>query len=259
MCKFDTTQFNILGISSYLVMALIGCACSITMYLFLQFKRNITIKKSMAVIAVALMGSLLGAKILGIIVNILNALIHKKRIVKETFINSGIVYYGGLFGLLLFFRIGLKLISKEKMSEYRDILAVIIPIFHFFGRIGCFFSGCCYGKITNSNISVIYTNKIDNTIVTASRIPTQLIEAGLNFVLFLCILICFLKNMFKEHLLYLYFISYGIVRFCIEFYRGDEYRGIYGVLSISQYISIVLIVIGGIGYRNFLINRVKLE
>ena len=75
------------------------------------------------------------------------------------------------------------------MSEYRDILAVIIPIFHFFGRIGCFFAGCCYGKITNSNISVIYTNKIDNTIVTASRIPTQLIEAGLNFVLFLCILI----------------------------------------------------------------------
>ena len=119
----------------------------------------------MAVIAVALIGSLLGAKILGIIVNILNALIQKKRIVKETFINSGIVYYGGLFGLLLFFRIGLKLISKEKMIEYRDILAVIIPIFHFFGRIGCFFAGCCYGKITNSNISVIYTNKIDNTIV----------------------------------------------------------------------------------------------
>lgn len=63
--------------------------------------------------------------------------------------------------------------------------------------------------------------------------------------------------MFKEHLLYLYFISYGIIRFCIEFYRGDEYRGIYGVLSISQYISIVLIVIGGIGCRNFLINRVN--
>lgn len=39
---------------------------------------------------------------------------------------------------MLFFRIGLKLISKEKMIEYRDILAVIIPIFHFFGRIGCF-------------------------------------------------------------------------------------------------------------------------
>lgn len=34
----------------------------------------------MAVIAVALMGSLLGAKILGIIVNILNALIHKKEL-----------------------------------------------------------------------------------------------------------------------------------------------------------------------------------
>lgn len=39
--------------------------------------------------------------------------------------------------------------------------------------------------------------------------------------------------------------------------EDDRSEEIYGVLSISQYISIVLIVIGGIGCRNFLINRVN--
>lgn len=37
---------------------------------------------------------------------------------------------------------------------------------------------------------------------------------------------------------------YSIGRFVLEFFRGDEIRGIYGALSTSQWISIPLLVLG---------------
>jgi phosphatidylglycerol:prolipoprotein diacylglycerol transferase len=33
---------------------------------------------------------------------------------------------------------------------------------------------------------------------------------------------------------------YGVVRFTMEFFRGDDIRGIYFALSTSQWISIIL-------------------
>ena len=43
--------------------------------------------------------------------------------------------------------------------------------------------------------------------------------------------------------LYVYLAAYGVIRFSLEFLRGDLIRGIYGALSTSQWISIGLICI----------------
>ena len=48
----------------------------------------------------------------------------------------------------------------------------------------------------------------------------------------------------KSHLIYVYLVCYGVVRFFIEFLRGDEYRGFLLFLSTSQWISLVLIAFG---------------
>lgn len=243
--SFDTTKFSMWGFSPYIIMALIGCAFAIILYLLLQMKRNVPVKNSLSVIIVSFLGSLIGAKLLGSTVNLINSIINGIKITIGTVINSGIVYYGGLLGFLFFFRLVTKLILKKNMSEYKDILAVIIPLFHFFGRIGCFLAGCCYGKETDCWLSITYINKVNNTLMIANRIPIQLIEAGFNLMIFSCMLILFKKNICQRKLLYIYLICYGDVRFFVEFYRGDEYRGIYGALSISQYISLGVI-IGGI-------------
>jgi len=42
----------------------------------------------------------------------------------------------------------------------------------------------------------------------------------------------------------LYLICYGIGRFILEFFRGDIERGSVGTLSVSQFISIFILIAG---------------
>ena len=58
----------------------------------------------------------------------------------------------------------------------------------------------------------------------------------------MCLLIK--RKLLCGKLLPFYFISYGIIRFSLEFLRGDEIRGRWLIFSTSQWISIVLIIAG---------------
>ena len=46
----------------------------------------------------------------------------------------------------------------------------------------------------------------------------------------------------RGQMMYVYFLIYPVVRFSLEFLRGDEIRGIWFGLSTSQWISIALFV-----------------
>lgn len=238
----DTTKISILGIPPYIFMALIGATVAVVAFILLQYKRNIMIRGSLKIIAFAAVTGLIGAKTVGIFVNIINYLINGRKISIYTFLYSPIVYYGGLLGFVLGFYLFCK-INKKEFQVYSDILAVIIPLFHMFGRIGCFMAGCCYGMESGGAISVSYTNHIKGEIITVDRIPIQLIEAGINAIIFSVFLINCIKRDDNSHLLDKYFVSYSIIRFGLEFFRGDEARGIYGFLSFSQYFSLMIVII----------------
>ncbi len=157
--------------------------------------------------------------------------------------NTGITFYGGLIGGLLTFILiyftTVHFLFKDKiyLTEFNkliNIIFTIIPISHAIGRIGCFINGCCYGKETTSFIGIYHDG--------IKLIPTQLIEALFLFILFLISLKLLFK---KKNILPIYLISYGLFRFIIEYFRGDE-RGasIVDFLSPSQFISLILIIVG---------------
>lgn len=152
---------------------------------------------------------------------------------------GGGVFYGGLFGAVLSGLAVLKIKGVEK-SPYTDAGAVALPLFHSFGRCGCFFSGCCYGIESECGF----------TINGVRRFPVQLLSAFLLFVLFCVLFLLFKKNFFKGRLLYIYLILYAIGRFLIEFLRGDDIRGKIWIFSTSQLISIFLLMILLILYLN---------
>ena len=143
---------------------------------------------------------------------------------------GGGVFYGGLFGTLLAGLAVLK-IKGVDATPYTDAAALAIPLFHSFGRVGCFFSGCCYG------VSSRHGFILDGI----KRFPVQLLSAFLLLVLFLVLFIMFEKNLFSGKLLYIYLGIYAVGRFFTEFLRGDEVRGKIWVLSTSQLISILLL------------------
>ena len=152
---------------------------------------------------------------------------------------GGAVFYGGLGGGGL---AALLYVNKKKLDRtaYADMLAPAIPLFHTFGRIGCFLGGCCYG--IESEFGFMYTiNPIEqaNGVV---RFPVQLVEAGFNLVLFLVLAFLLHKGLLRGRLLLVYLLSYAPARFILEFLRGDTYRGLWWGLSTSQWISLFIVV-----------------
>ena len=167
---------------------------------------------------------------------------------------TGMTFYGGLiFGIIAFVLIwflGGKVIGigeevKTKFKDIADMAACLIPLAHGFGRMGCFFAGCCHGAETKAWYGVkMYTETGWKTVV-----PLQLYEAIFLFILSGVMIYIYLKRTGEKRLplLPMYAIGYGVWRFCLEFARGDD-RGatIIPFLSPSQFVAIIMIALAAV-------------
>lgn len=169
---------------------------------------------------------------------------------------GGSVFYGGLFGAvgvcLLYIRR-----CKLPAADYTDLAAAAIPLFHFFGRLGCFTSGCCYGIPWEHGITYYYALAEDANGIP--RFPVQLVEAGINLLLFFCLHRLLKQKRFSGKLLPVYLTVYPVCRFCLEFLRGDAIRGFLGPLSTSQVISLLLLAGSGLYWLFSAIRRTNVK
>jgi len=133
-----------------------------------------------------------------------------------------------------------------------DIFAPGLAIGHAIGRLGCFSAGCCYGKETHVAWAVTFTNPmardITGTPLNVPLHPTQLYEFAAELANFVVLFWLARRKRFEGQVIGLYLFLYGIERFLIEFYRGDEGRGhLFGnMLTGTQGIAIALILCGGL-------------
>lgn len=169
--------------------------------------------------------------------------------------NVGLVFYGGVIGGIFGAYIAIKL-NHLDVALICDALVPSIPLGHAFGRLGCTLAGCCYG-VPYEGFGAIHSVFVGDDI---SLFPVQLLECFLNIVLFI-VLITFPKHYLRPYRkLALYFLLYGLIRFLLEFLRGDTIRGIYLGMSTSQWISIVLFFVGIVLLINpFATNKLKKE
>ena len=156
---------------------------------------------------------------------------------------GGIVFYGGFIGggigILIYTKYAKDL--KGHRDHILDIYAVLTPLFHTFGRIGCFLGGCCYGVESKFGFT-IHNNTLNPSINGVNRFPIQLVESACCFILFWILLTLFRKRILADRLIYLYMLTYPVIRFITEFFRGDVVRGIFFGLSTSQWVSIALFI-----------------
>lgn len=152
-------------------------------------------------------------------------------------LGGGFVFYGGLIAGSLFAIIYSLITKSFKLSELY-LLMPVMALCHSVGRIACFMAGCCYGSHHQGFLS-IHLHGLD-------RHPVQLYESGTLFVLFL-ILNKMVKNKLRPSLIIGgYFIGYSVIRFLLEFLRGDKIRGSIFNLSSSQFVSIFVIIVTSI-------------
>jgi phosphatidylglycerol---prolipoprotein diacylglyceryl transferase len=145
----------------------------------------------------------------------------------QPFSRAGFTFYGGLIAAVTAFVLsGLKVMSARELAVAVEVSTVPLVIAHGIGRIGCFFAGCCNGKMIGA---------------TTFRHPTQLYESGF-LLLFAVGLVRFRSQRpFRDVMAYL--LCYPTFRFAIEFLRDDPRGEAFG-LSTSQWISLGLFLCG---------------
>ncbi|MBO5051392.1 MAG: prolipoprotein diacylglyceryl transferase [Clostridia bacterium] len=155
--------------------------------------------------------------------------------------NGGITFLGGLIGgatcFLLVYVISKRWRKSGSLAEIFALVPCCITIAHAFGRVGCFFAGCCHGVAWNGFCAVKFPH------LSYTVHPTQLYEATFLLLLFGVMSWLFLKKKFY-HNMSVYLISYGIWRFCLEFIRGDHRGELVSGISPSQFWSLLMVVLG---------------
>ncbi len=168
---------------------------------------------------------------------------------------GGFVFYGGLIGGILGAIITVKLLKVE-VAVAEKIIIPYIPLAHAVGRVGCLLAGCCHGMEYDGPLAVYYPNSVLGVPPTQGYFPTQILEGILNIGIMFVLLYLSKKVRYKYDLLFSYLLMYAVVRFIVEFFRGDKIRGIFNSLSSSQWISIGLFVIAIIGiFLNVIIHK----
>jgi phosphatidylglycerol:prolipoprotein diacylglycerol transferase len=138
------------------------------------------------------------------------------------------MFFGGLIGLV----VG-SVLMKERVWKILDIFSLGIGSGLFFGRIGCFFAGCCYGKITSSfGFQIIGKDYM--------RYPTQTLSSIYNLLIFVYLSWFKYRKKFEGQVALLFFMIYSVFRFLVEFLR--EYDLYFYGLTASQWVSILIFV-----------------
>lgn len=186
----------------------------------------------------AVLGAVTGTRLLYYLVSIPQIL--EDPSILWNFKNGYVVYGGIIFGVLF----GYIYCRHKKVPflKYFDLVMPSVAVAQGFGRIGCFFAGCCYGKQTDSWFHIIYTHSsfAPNHV---PLIPTQLLSSAGNFVIAGILFWYSSKTKRDGKVGALYMILYSIGRFFIEIFRND-FRGELGGLSTSQLISAIVLVLG---------------
>jgi len=159
------------------------------------------------------------------------------------------VWEGGytLFGGILAAMLGIFLycrLKKLEFLQYVDIAAPTTAIGISIGRLGCFFAGCCWGTPTNLPWAVTFSHPdAFTTVKNIALHPTQIYASFSAFLLYVFLTWRFKTRYYYGQIFFEGLFLYSFIRFGLEFFRGDEYRGFLfgGFLSYSQFISLALV------------------
>jgi phosphatidylglycerol:prolipoprotein diacylglycerol transferase len=144
---------------------------------------------------------------------------------------GGFVLYGGFF-LSAMTSIFFCYLKKESFFKWADFFAPFLAAGYVWGRFGCFLAGCCFGL------------ECDLPWAIEQRHPTQIYAMITELIVFFFLLSEGKQTRPVGVIFSSWLIGHAVGRLFMEPYR-DDFRGspIFG-LSISQFLSLVLLGVG---------------
>lgn len=172
----------------------------------------------------------------------------EKSSMKRAWHRVGFVSWGALMAAV--FSSGLfYVLTRKSLYYWFDAAFMGLMLNHFFGRIGCLFYGCCYGKETRSVLHIHYTHPRlkairEGLVRTTTLYPTQIYSSLYGLLTFLVVFSLWSTSSVRVGLpTSLCCILYGIFRFYEEWFRFQK-RTVAGILSPAQIVSVILVLIG---------------
>lgn len=196
---------------------------------------------------------------------------------------TGFVFFGSLAAIVA----GMAWLARRYETTFPVVLdtaATWMPLAHVFGRLGCWFAGCCWGAPSDVGWSVAFgpesvvyqsgevAHEVGSQSVsqTVHLHPTQLYESTGLLMCFLILLAARRRHGVERpwRQASRYALAYGILRTITEMFRGDGSRGLIFelrlpgladvlslpadqplLLSVSQAVALGLCVLGIWGLR----------
>lgn len=225
-------------IHTYGFMMALGVACGFW-FLYIQAKKeNLPASRLVDMAFYTIIIALIGAKVILFFGNFSYYIHYPGELFSLA--RSGGVFQGGLaFGFIF----ALWYFHKHRIPTWKaaDIIGPAVALGHGFGRIGCFSAGCCYGRQCALPWGVIFQNEYAHNLtgipLQISLHPTQLYESALNFLNFFVLFFILKRKKFDGQVFCFYIINYSIIRYFVEFYRGDHPHNAYLIQNPSPYLS----------------------
>jgi phosphatidylglycerol---prolipoprotein diacylglyceryl transferase len=176
---------------------------------------------------------------------------------------GGLVFYGGFIGAALTALVYMRRHGMPFLA-YADTIIPSVAIGHFFGRLGCFCAGCCWGGLAPDHLpwaarfppgSLAYQSfaarpnpaefLAPGGATTLPLHPTQLYESsGELGVFLLLVLVIRPRKRFHGQVLASWLLLYAVLRWSVEVFRGDVERGVYLGFGAGQWTSLVIFAAG---------------
>jgi len=168
---------------------------------------------------------------------------------------GGATFYGGLI-LAILASVWFTRRKGLAFLNLADIMAPAIALGMAITRVGCFLSGCCYGRPTDGPWGVLFPPTcpaghsaseaaISLGVDFVHLHPTQVYSSLYGFVIFGVLLLAERKLPKRGALFGLLLVLAGSARFTVDFFRYYEVNAVtVAGLSVSQLVAVGLVVLG---------------
>lgn len=171
---------------------------------------------------------------------------------------GGLVFQGAIPVTFLYVYIA----CRRRGIPFWQLVDAGIPglaLAHAFGRVGCFLNGCCYGQCSETLPWAVRFPPGSPVFYSQAGMmpmpdgwshpvhPTQLYSVAALMAIFLLLLVLRTKwHPFTGFTMPVYLVLYGVKRFIVEMFRGDNNPTLlgFGLLSNQQVFSIISILLG---------------
>lgn len=137
--EFNSIGYCVLGIPAYFFCAFIGFVIATSAFLLLISLKKYDPVPHMKALMISIIGLILCARLFGCLSGAFRAIGANERITVDTFLKTGIVFYGGLIGMLITYVCCIRSqLIGDKDYHVLDVLAVTIPLFHTIPELDAF-------------------------------------------------------------------------------------------------------------------------